>query len=193
VINVSWEEASAYAAWLARITDRPWRLPSEAEWEYAARAGTTTARWYEETEGADMEPCRYMNGQDQSLDRSSYFTEGTKKAYASQGLWKPFECDDHFVYTAPVGSFPPNPWGLHDMLGNVWEWVADCQYGYAEAPKDGTAVTEDSVSISKKCATRVLRGGSWLNDGRFLRAAVRFRPAPAYRLNNLGLRLARSL
>jgi formylglycine-generating enzyme required for sulfatase activity len=193
VINVSWEEASAYAAWLARITDRPWRLPSEAEWEYAARAGTTTARWYEETEGADMEPCRYMNGQDQSLDRSSYFTEGTKKAYASQGLWKPFECDDHFVYTAPVGSFPPNPWGLHDMLGNVWEWVADCQYGYAEAPKDGTAVTEDSVSISKKCATRVLRGGSWDDDGRFLRAAVRFRDAPDYRLSGLGLRLARSL
>ncbi|WP_295383823.1 formylglycine-generating enzyme family protein [uncultured Thiodictyon sp.] len=191
VINVSWEEASAYAAWLAKITGRAWRLPSEAEWEYAARAGTTKARWYEETEGAEAEPCRFMNGQDQSLDRSSYFSASTKKMYASQDLWKPFDCDDHFVNTAPVATYQPNPWGLYDMLGNVWEWVADCHYGYADAPKDGVADTEDGES--KNCAVRVLRGGSWNYEGRNLRAAVRDGYAPGNRAYGLGLRLARSL
>ncbi|WP_295438436.1 formylglycine-generating enzyme family protein [uncultured Thiodictyon sp.] len=193
VTNVSWEEASAYAAWLTAMTGRPWRLPSEAEWEYAARAGTTTARWYEETEGADAVPCRFLNGQDQSLDHSSYLAEGTKKALASQDGWKPFDCDDHFVNTAPVGSLLPNPWGLQDMLGNVWEWVADCQYGYADAPADGTAVTEESTVSRKNCATRVLRGGSWIYPGRYLRAAVRSRTAPDDRDDYFGLRLARSL
>ncbi len=192
VINVSWEDARDYAAWLARVTGRPYRLPSEAEWEYAARAGTTAPRWYEETVGPDANPCRFMNGQDQSLDRSSYFTEATKKAYAAQDAWKPLNCEDGYVNTAPVGSFEPNPWGLYDMLGNVWEWVADCPYGYSDAPADGRAVEGDGEKESKKCAARVLRGGSWNAHARFLRAAVRDWNAPVNRSYNLGLRLARS-
>ena len=192
VINVSWEDARDYAAWLARVTGRPYRLPSEAEWEYAARAGTTAPRWYEETVGAAAEPCRFMNGQDQRLDASSFYPDSTKKMFASEGLWKPLDCDDGFVNTAPVGSFEPNPWGLHDMLGNVWEWVADCPYGYADAPVDGRAVHDDGDVISKKCAARVLRGGSWNDHARSLRAAVRLWYAPDFRYYDLGLRLARS-
>jgi formylglycine-generating enzyme required for sulfatase activity len=196
VINVSWEDARDYAAWLARVTGRPYRLPSEAEWEYAARAGTTAPRWYEETVGPDANPCRFMNGQDQSLDASSFYSEGIKKAYAAQDLWKPLDCDDRYVNTAPVGSFEPNPWGLYDMLGNVWEWVADCPYGYSDAPADGRAVDGDGdgdgEKESKKCVARLLRGGAWDLHARALRAAVRFRYAPDYRSNVLGLRLARS-
>jgi formylglycine-generating enzyme required for sulfatase activity len=193
VINVSWEDARDYAAWLARVTGRPYRLPSEAEWEYAARAGTTVPRWYEETVGPNAEPCRFMNGQDQSLERSPFYSDGAKKALATQDFWKPFDCDDGFVNTAPVGSFVPNPWGLYDMLGNVWEWVADCSYGYSDASVDGRAVQGDGEDKGKKCAARVLRGGSWNNHARDLRAAVRLGLAPDYRDNYLGLRLARSL
>jgi formylglycine-generating enzyme required for sulfatase activity len=188
VINVSWEDARDYAAWLARVTGRPYRLPSEAEWEYAARAGTTAPRWFD----PDANPCRFMNGQDQSLDASSFYSEGTKKALAAQGLWKPLDCDDRYVNTAPVGSFEPNPWGLYDMLGNVWEWVADCYSRYPDAPADGRAVEGDGEDISKNCAARVLRGGAWRAHARFLRAAVRNWFAPGGRGSDLGLRLARS-
>ncbi|MCG6943503.1 MAG: SUMF1/EgtB/PvdO family nonheme iron enzyme [Thiohalocapsa sp.] len=191
VINVSWEDATAYAAWLARLTGEDYRLPSEAEWEYAARAGTAAARWWEETDPG-AEPCRFANGQDRTFDRSGYWTETTKKAYASQGLWEPSPCEDGAVNTVEVGGYGANPWGLHDMIGNVWEWVADCSYAYPDAPRDGSAVTEGHGGTSKNCAARVLRGGAWNGEARDLRASVRNRDALSNRNNNLGFRLARS-
>ncbi len=191
VINVSWDDATAYAAWLARRTGRPYRLPSEAEWEYAARAGTTAGAWWQETEPA-AEPCRFANGQDRTLDESGYFTETTKQAFASQGLWAPLDCRDGALTTAEVGRYAANPWGLHDLIGNVWEWVADCQYAYPDAPGDGAAVIEANQNLSKNCAYRVVRGGSWYNDARVLRASTRLWYGPSYRDYDLGFRLARS-
>ena len=114
VVNVSWNDAKAYVAWLSRTTGKTYRLPSEAEWEYAARAGTTTARYWGEHH---QDACRYANVDD-----------------AEHG------CRDGYAKTAPVGKFQPNRFGLYDMLGNVWEWTEDCSNGsYAGAPVDGSS------------------------------------------------------
>ena len=127
VIDVSWEDAAAYVAWLSRETGESYRLPSESEWEYAARAGTTT---------------RYSWGQDIGRNLAN-----------CDGCGSRWDADR----TAPAGSFAANGWGLHDMHGNVWEWVADCWHeNYARAPRDGTAWTSGG-----NCGRRVLRGGSW--------------------------------
>ena len=127
VIDVSWEDAEAYVAWLSRETGESYRLPSESEWEYAARAGTTT---------------RYSWGQDIGRNRANCRSCGSR-----------WDADR----TAPAGSFAANGWGLHDMHGNVYEWVADCWHeNYARAPRDGTAWTSGG-----NCGRRVLRGGSW--------------------------------
>ena len=152
VINVSWNDAKEYVTWLSGKTRQPYRLLTEAEWEYAARAGTTT---------------KYAFG-DTITDE--------------QGLWGASQ-------TADVGSFPPNPWGLHDMHGNVWEWVEDCyQNDYNDAPSDGTA------RPSADCALRVLRGGSWDDDHpQYLRSSFRYMYLPGYRFGNIGFRVARGL
>ena len=139
VIDVSWEDAEAYVAWLSRETGESYRLPSESEWEYAARAGTTT---------------RYSWGQDVGRNRANCRDCGSR-----------WDGDQ----TAPAGSFAANGWGLHDMHGNVWEWVADCWHeNYARAPRDGTAWTSGG-----NCGRRVLRGGSWSNTPVYLRSANR--------------------
>jgi len=97
-------------------------------------------------------------------------------------------CDDGTIYTAPVGSFKPNPWGLYDILGNVAEWVEDCYVGnYKGAPKDGSTVT------AQDCVTRVVRGGSWQGNPRYVRAASRDDVAPVSRNHHVGFRLARSV
>ena len=128
VINVSWDDAVAYTKWLSEQTGERYRLPSEAEWEYAARAGSTT---------------KYGWGNDIGHNRANCDGCG------SQWVEK----------TAPVGSFNPNAFGLHDMHGNLWEWVQDCWNGsYQGAPADGSAWT------SGDCERRVLRGGSWLEQ-----------------------------
>ena len=141
VVCVNWEDAQAYAAWLSAQTGRAYRLPSEAEWEYAARAGTTTRRYW----GDDPdEQCAYGNGADRTAKRRF-------------GGWTVADCTDGALWTAPVGAFLANPFGLHDMLGNVWEWVEDCWHGdYEDAPRDGSAWTRGD-----DCGRRVLRGGSW--------------------------------
>ena len=127
-INVSWEEAQAYVAWLAKKTGKPYRLLSEAEWEYAARGGTAT---------------RYPWGDEPGMNRANFFGSGT--SWSGQR-------------SAPVGSFEPNQFGLHDMIGNVFEWVQDCAHRtYDGAPSDGSAWE------SGDCTTRVMRGGSFLN------------------------------
>ncbi len=143
VINVSWEDASAYAQWLSKESGRPYRLPTEAEWEYAARAGTTTRYWWGDEIRQDGKVWANCNG---------CGSDGDAKQ------------------TAPAGSFAPNPWGLHDMLGNVWEWVEDCWHGsYTGAPGDGSAWLKENGG---DCALRVVRGGSWSSGPRDVRSAT---------------------
>ena len=120
VINVSWADAQEYVYWLSRKTGKRYRLPSEAIWEYAARAGTTTERYW--GDDADV-ACRYANVH----DRTSMSVNNVAGPI--------HQCSDDFVKTAPVGSFRPNRFGLHDMLGNVWEWMSDCWHAdYTGAP-----------------------------------------------------------
>ena len=163
VINVSWNEAQAYVRWLSRQTGQRYRLLSEAEWEYVARAGTETARYWGESASGQ---CRYANGHDPSAP-----------------------CPDGYEYTAPVGSFAPNAFGLHDVLGNVLEWTEDCwNDSYAGAPTTGSAWQ------SGDCSRRPLRGGSWNSSPRgLLRSAVRGGNSTGFRGVGLGFRVARTL
>jgi formylglycine-generating enzyme required for sulfatase activity len=171
---VNWEDARDYATWLSRRTGKPYRLLTEAEWEYAARAGTVTRRWWGDDLG-EREACTHANPADHAA----------KDVYPG---WNTLDCRDGYPYTAPVGSFPANPFGLHDMLGNVWEWVEDCWTdGYAGAPVDGSAVR------GAACERRVQRGGAWDSYPRMLRAAARV-GVPAGMRNFLnGFRVARAL
>jgi formylglycine-generating enzyme required for sulfatase activity len=184
VINVSWDDARAYASWLSKRTGLHYRLPSEAEWEYVARAGTRTPRhWEESAEGQKDAACQYANVFDTKNEAD------LKRLYNI--TWEAFHCKDDFPYTAPVGSFLPNDWGLYDMLGNVWEWVEDCYFdSYDGAPRDGLAREPDDGS---ECSLRVLRGGSWGGGPRFVRSAYRYGNAPDDRYDNFGFRLARTL
>ncbi|MCB1809458.1 MAG: formylglycine-generating enzyme family protein, partial [Candidatus Competibacteraceae bacterium] len=169
VINVSWEDATAYAKWLSEQTGKPYRLPTEAEWEYAVRAGTETPYWWgEET------ACDYANVADLAAKKQN-------------PEWEVFECDDGFVNTAPVGQFKQNNFDLYDISGNVWEWVQDCWHeNYEGAPADGSAWE------GEKDCPRVLRGGSWNYKPRRVRSASRYRYYRYFRHFNVGFRLARS-
>jgi formylglycine-generating enzyme required for sulfatase activity/serine/threonine protein kinase len=170
VINVSWNEAAAYASWLSRKSGKKYRLPTEAEWEYAARAQTETVRYWGNR--ADQQ-CRNANGPDQAA-RERY----VNIVAAS--------CNDSYVETAPVGKFAPNAYGLFDMLGNVWEWTADCYHpDYEGAPTDGTAWDGQGCS-------RVVRGGAWDGSPDELRSAERLRDTPGARRSNVGFRVVRS-
>jgi len=164
VIKVSWDDAKAYVGWLSRKTGQRYRLLSEAEWEYAARAGTTTAYWW---------------GRIASHDYANYGKDQCCGGLA-QGR-------DRWEYTAPVGRFRANGFGLHDMLGNVWEWTEDCWNGnYNGAPVDG------GIWTSGQCEERVLRGGSWDNNPRNVRSADRIRINADIRVNYYGFRVART-
>ncbi len=167
VIDVSWEDAQEYAKWLSSATGEDYRLLSEAEWEYAAR-GVTSAddpRNGEEYGWGEAQPVC-----DEAAPNGANFDA----------------CDDN--RTRPVGSFPANRFGLHDMHGNVWEWVEDCWNGsYAGAPTDGSAWTTGD------CNRRVLRGGSWNDFPPFLRSANRSWNLPESRYYYLGFRLARTI
>ena len=173
VINVSWEDVQAYVAWLSSETGEEYRLLSESEWEYVARAGTQTARhWGASSSGQ----CGYANGYDRT---------GEQKRDLD---WDPISCSDGHADTAPVGSFQPNAFGLYDVLGNVWEWTDDCWNGsYAGAPTDG------SPWASGDCTLRVLRGGSWDYRPDNLRSAYRSRNSAGYRDFSIGFRLARTI
>lgn len=165
VINVSWNDAQAYVQWLSNRTGKRYRLLSEAEWEYAARARTTTA--YPWDQSASHESANY--GMDLCCGG------------LAQG-------SDSWLYTAPVGSFPANGFGLYDMHGNVLEWTEDCYNGsYAGASSDGSAPR------SGDCSIRVLRGGSWFSLPRGLRSAFRAWNYPTARDVYNGFRLARTL
>ena len=176
VINVSSDDAQSYVDWLSGQTGELYRLPNEAEWEYVARAGTKTARFWGESPN---EQCRYANGYDETSAQASDL--GPR--------WMPVPCQDEQVHTAPVGSFEPNGFGVYDMMGNVWEWTADCwSDSYRRAPRDGSA------RESGDCSMRVIRGGSWRNLVRFLRSAgLRFARDRGFEDNTIGFRVVRTI
>lgn len=167
VVCVSWEDAHAYIDWLRKKTGYPFRLPSEAEWEYAARA-KAHGRYYW---GDDPKlQCQFLNGAD-----ASTVPHGPESYHAS--------CDDHFPFTSPVGSFPANAFGLYDMGGNADEQVEDCHHdSYAGAPSNGSAW------VTAPCDRRVMKGGGW--DSANFRSATRGLGPPDFRSNSSGFRLA---
>ncbi|MDP2241353.1 MAG: formylglycine-generating enzyme family protein [Burkholderiales bacterium] len=173
VVCVSWNDASAYAKWLSRKTGKNYRLLTEAEWEYAARAGTATARFWGESGNMS---CDHANGADLAAELQ---VPGAIN-------WAAARCDDRYAYTAPVGSYRANSFGLHDMLGNVGEWTQDCWNGdYRGAPTDGSAWAAGD------CSQRAVRGGSWDDAPVGLRAAYRVGSPTVIRVYGRGFRIAR--
>lgn len=184
VTCISWQDAHDYAAWFAMKTGKPYRLPSEAEWEYAARAGSTTRFFWGDDEDA---VCAHANVAEPALLRANPIIRELAETGARNGdrSLRIVHCEDGAAYTAPVASYPPNAFGLHDMIGNVWEYVADC---WQQAiPENGKAF-EPSV-----CETRRVRGGSWDDTPPELRSARRSRVKPDVARNDGGFRLARDL
>jgi formylglycine-generating enzyme required for sulfatase activity len=165
VMRVSWDDITQqYLPWLSRKTGKTYRLLTEAEWEYVARAGTTTPFWW----GASISPSQA------NYEGNFTYGGGPKGEYRAK--------------TLPVGSFAPNPWGLYNVHGNVWEWVQDCwNDSYNGAPTDGSAWT------SGDCSRRILRGGSWFNLPWYLRAALRYGIATDNRDYGIGFRVGRTL
>ncbi|QSN63849.1 SUMF1/EgtB/PvdO family nonheme iron enzyme [Caballeronia sp. M1242] len=154
--NVSWDDAQVYVKWLSKVGGKPYRLPSEAEWEFAARGGTQSTFWW----GDQMK-------------------KGTADC---KDCGEPYHADA----PVPVGSFAPNGYGLYDMNGSVWEWVADCWHSsYKGAPVDGRVWDEPS------CSVRVIRGGSWREGGDYMQSATRFKYSASVRQSQNGFRVAR--
>ncbi len=170
VTNVSWNDAVAFCEWLSTKEATIYRLPTEAEWEYACRAGTTT---------------RYSSGADpETLAGVGNVADGTARAKFPN--WTTIAARDGYIFTAPVGTFRANAWGLHDMHGNVWEWCRDGYDGryYQQSPGD------DPTGPSQ-ASRRVYRGGSWADDPRYARSPRRVGVKPDYRYYDLGFRVAR--
>ena len=174
VLNVTWNDAMAMAAWLSRKEGRTYRLPTEAEWEYACRAGMRT---------------RYSNGDDPQVLREVANVFDADSA-ANWPAWQKFAVEgrDGYAFTAPVGSFAPNALGLYDMLGNAWEWVADWHDDryYAVSPQDDPAGPANG-------SVRVRRGGSWHTWPLYARCAFRNWNTAQTRYTLLGMRLLREV
>ncbi len=172
VAGINWDDAQEYLAWLSKKTMQEYRLLSEAEWEYMARGGKHNDRFWGDTE----EGCEYANSADQALKEKGV------------AVVKTVACNDGHIKSAPVGSFQANPYGVHDVLGNLSEWVEDCwNPNYKGAPADGSAWT------SGECNRRVLRGGSWKSGPDEIRASARVPLWKELRVNTTGLRVARTL
>jgi formylglycine-generating enzyme required for sulfatase activity len=172
VVCVSWLDATAFVDWMSKETGKHYRLPTEAEWEYAARGGTRSSRFWGDS---PAEACAFANVHDRSA----------RQNFPQVPI---HECDDGHMYTAPVGSLRPNSFGLHDMLGNVWELTADCwNANYVGAPTNGSAW------ITGECTRRVTRGGGWLYGPRLVRSAVRVSTIAGGRNFHVGFRIARTL
>jgi formylglycine-generating enzyme required for sulfatase activity len=188
IVCVTFEDAQAYTRWLAKRTGKPYRLLTEAEWEYAARAGTTTA---------------FSSGATISHELANYGPDDEPGTGVASGR-------DQWLYTSPVGAFPPNAFGLYDMQGNVLQWVQDCYAGsYIGAPVDGSADLADHTltltgdlagySGTRSCMYRVARGGDWGDPPRMIRSAARNFASPLgqtlqhYKSSGLGFRVARSI
>lgn len=170
VVNVSWNDAVEYAGWLSRQSGKTYRLPTEAEWEYAARGGTSTRNYW-------------GNGKDDACSYANVHDLTSKRAF-SDFTWEHHNCDDGYAVTAPVGSFRPNAFGLYDMMGNAWEWTGDwfdSSY-YGNSPRNNPQGPSSG-------SNRVNRGGSWNNKPAFVRASIRNHNTPVYRYNILGFRL----
>gem|GEM_PF-425918 len=158
-INVTWDDAETYAKWLSKMTGHTYRLLTEAEWEYAARGGTSSAYWWGNNLGSGNAAC-----------------VGCGSEWDNKG-------------PAPVGSFKPNPFGLYDMTGNVWQWLEDCYHPtYNGAPTDGSAWISGG-----DCTLRVNRGGSWITTGNTTRVAHRANYDETNRNFSRGFRLVREL
>ena len=177
-VCVSWNDAAAYVQWLSKVTKQDYRLLSEAEWEYAARAGSISERYWGMS--AD-DGCEFANGADLTGETD---IPG----------WIVAKCHDGYSYTAEVGSFRANAFGLHDVLGNVAEWVADCwNETYLGAPVDGSAWRDGN------CRTPILRGASWHDHPKYLRSANRYgfdltgNDSKNTRYYNFGFRVARTI
>jgi len=154
--DLSWDDARQYVQWLSKTTGKSYRLPTEAEWEYAVRGGSTTRHWW----GAQMVPGKAN----------------------CKGCGEPWNQDG----PANVGSFAPNPYGLYDMNGSVWEWVADCWHStYKGAPEDGRAWDDAN------CRARVIRGGSWREGADYMLSSTRFKYDAGVRHSQNGFRVAR--
>lgn len=192
VVCVSAIDASNYADWLTKKTGQRYRLPSEAEWEYVARAGSGDESMWK----TPADACTFANISDLKRayahhDGRHYFAAPTMYGSADEHT---FMCDDNAVFTAAVGSFKPNAWGAYDMIGNVWEWVADCANGssnavpvYSAAASDGKAVRE------KNCNRTVIRGGSWHTGPKYSHVTNRTSIPSGNRMYHLGFRLVREI
>ncbi len=176
VVCVNWNDAQAYINWLSEETGQVYMLPSEALWEYAARAGTTASRYWEAN---GREACLFANVSDVKRAQSHNLNTAADNI---------FSCNDGHVHTSPVGSFQANNFGLQDTLGNVWEWTEDCWHdSYETLPLDG------SPHKNGTCGNRIYRGGSWGNFPTLIRAARRGTDPLTYRYFNLGFRVAREV
>ena len=173
VTCVSWRDARAYADWLSQRTGRAYRLPSEAEWEYAAAAGAQSAwPWGNNPDNG----CAHANLYDRSARAARDFG------------WAHTDCDDGHAALAPAGSLRANAFGLYDMIGNVWEWTSDCyQEGYSEAPHDGGSYAP------AECERRSVRGASWMTRPSRARTSFRGRDPADRRMAYFGFRIARDL
>jgi formylglycine-generating enzyme required for sulfatase activity len=176
VVCVNWEDAQAYVRWLSERTLHEYRLASEAEWEYAARAGTRTARWWGDRA---QDACANANVLDRATSRAFNWPQPAPDVHA---------CEDAVVHTAAIGRFRSNEFALHDMLGNVWEWTADCwNANYAGRPID-----ERAWEVGD-CSQRVVRGGSWVSNAWAVRSGSRSRINASDRYFFVGIRVARTL
>jgi formylglycine-generating enzyme required for sulfatase activity len=174
VVCVNLADAQAYTRWLSQITGDRYRLPSSTEWEYAARAGTDEPGWWD----TPAQICAWGNVSDRA------------RAQAQNGGDAPADrfvpCDDGHVFTTPVASYRPNRLGLYDMIGNVWEWTADCL-----DPTQAGAPTDGSPRVTGDCGSHIDRGASWTNSPRFVRLASRHADLVGARNTVLGFRVVR--
>ena len=178
VACVSWDDASAYVKWLSGHTGEAYRLLTEAEWEYAARGGTTTMRYW---------------GHDWDNEVGCAYANLSNKEHSSFGFGAGFDCKDGYLHTSPVGIYKANAFGLNDTLGNISELVEDClNRDYSGAPSDGSAWTS-GYRVAPYCSGRVFRGGSWGTDPWYARLSFRGLPRAVRAGFNVGFRVARTL
>ncbi len=177
VACVSFRDAEAFVRWLnGKVDGAPYRLPSEAEFEYAHRAGSEAAYpWGDDRDLA----CQFANTGD-AANRSRYPEQ------AATNGWRPAACSDGHAYTAPTTAFGPNKWGLYGLAGNVWEWTADCYAGSL-----GGVPTDGSPASTTPCARRVLKGGTWAYEPELSRSAARIPGNADWRYFDFGFRVAR--
>lgn len=185
-VMTSWRDARAYCQWLTQVTGRKYRLPAEREWEYSCRAGTTTAYWWGDQFDSFRANCRSQQVRAKIIDGVLYQVlsmHGTERRLSPP---RSFDKTELILEALTVvTAFPPNPWGLYDMLGNTWEWVEDWYEEQHRAPEQWLprlARSEESF--------RSMRGGSWLDPERSLRCATRSYSSPSSRDRIFGFRVA---